>query len=228
MKQIDLQRAKNSLQHVLWIGGASSGGKTTVSTRLADEFGFLRYDGDAHLHMAEATKNDAPTMYAIRERWVAKNKPHLAWTLPPEEQAAQFRAGYPEDFRLAVDDLLGMDAQRSIVVDLFGGYPIPELVEIAGPRRLIFLVATPEFQRNDYLQTFEREGTRDKLVPHYPDPELLMANYVECHVMLSQYVREECERQSLPILITGGNMRVEEVYVAVCKHFRLAPRSKAP
>jgi shikimate kinase len=48
MRAYNGQRAKDLLKHVYWLGGASSAGKTTISKRLADDLGLVRYDGDAH------------------------------------------------------------------------------------------------------------------------------------------------------------------------------------
>ena len=42
----DWARAKTALGHVLWIGGGSEAGKSTISKRLAEEFDFEHYHGD--------------------------------------------------------------------------------------------------------------------------------------------------------------------------------------
>jgi hypothetical protein len=39
--------------------------------------------------------------------------------------------------------------------------------------------------------------------------------------MLSQYVREECEKNNLSFLITGGKMSIDEAHPVVSKHFGL-------
>jgi adenylylsulfate kinase-like enzyme len=58
----------DALKHVYWIGGTTCAGKTTISKRIAEEFGFVRYDCDARVgdHQAKATKGECPTLYSIR------------------------------------------------------------------------------------------------------------------------------------------------------------------
>ena len=60
MKAFDRQKAEESRKHEYWIGGASCGGKSTISKRLAAEFGFVLCDGDSHHaeHNAKATRED--------------------------------------------------------------------------------------------------------------------------------------------------------------------------
>ena len=42
------QKLKQALSHVLWIGGATDTGKTTISHILAKRYGFQVYNYDEH------------------------------------------------------------------------------------------------------------------------------------------------------------------------------------
>ncbi|UCF99958.1 MAG: hypothetical protein JSV89_10580 [Spirochaetaceae bacterium] len=224
MKLYDWWKAKNSLKHVLWIGGSACSGKSTISTRLAEGFGFIRYHGDDHIgeHIDTAAEEDSPFLYKIHEQGIMN---YLGWVLTQKaEKIVQVIYDiYREDLRLVSEDLLTMPADKPIVVDLFAGHPTWELRQLADPEKAIFLVSTNPFIKEGQRKRFQKGGILSQALEQCPTSvEVFMKGYVESVHMRSADVREECEKYNLSLLITGGNMSVDEVYSAVCMHFGLS------
>ena len=75
----DWQRAKESLSHVYWIGGVTAAGKSTIAKKLADDFGLIYYSGDYRRseHMARATEEEYPAVYADRVRGEMETLRHV-------------------------------------------------------------------------------------------------------------------------------------------------------
>jgi hypothetical protein len=130
---------------------------------------------------------------------------------------------YREDLRLVCEDLLAMPADKPIVVDLFAGHPTWELRQLIDPQKAIFLVSTDAFIKEGQQRRFQEGGILSQVLEQYPNSEgVFMDGYVESVRMRSVDVREECKKYNLSLLITGGNMSVDEVYSAVCVHFGLS------
>ena len=213
-------RARKSLKHVFCIGGAPGSGKTTISARISSDFRLDRYDGDGHLfnHLESATADKCPVMYKCWER--SEKEGSNTWILEgrtAQEFADFMRKLAVEDFEMAIEDLLGMSKNKQIIADLRTGHP--EWVRhISGPERLIFFASTDAYQDIVWQRrTWHLESTKQ-----CADPKLAEANWIEHGRLFNKCVIDECEKYNLPLLITGGNMSIDEVYSAVCDHFGLS------
>ena len=221
MTGFDWRKASEHLRHVYWLGGASSAGKSTISSLLEKRRGMIRYDGDGRLlgeYIKKFSRERAPVCHEHLERSKTEGE-KFYWNYPPRKYRELMYAVYTEDLAFVVEDLLALSSEFPIVVDMFGGYPTEELFHLTPLERLIFLIPTPEFHRKDYGAWFERNDTRRKLSSIHPNADEMMANYVRGHLEMADHIRRECDKRRLPHLITGGNMGVEEVYAAVCDHF---------
>ena len=224
---MDLQRAKVSLEHVLWISGSTTAGKSTIAKRLARDHGFRHYSADEHRgeQRARATKEAYPAIHAFRT-----DPEFLARVMrqPADRIREIVRDVWSEFFEMAVCDLLTMPKDGIVVVDVFCNEAIAELRQVTDPERLIFLVPTKAFQAAEYRRRFGPGGDhsgvaalRDAL-EGCPDPEAtFMSGWVQYQQTINQYSRDECEKHSLPLLETGGSASPEECYEAVSQHFRL-------
>ena len=86
------------LRHVLWIGGGSRSGKTTIARRLARRYGLRWYSADAqtwrHRDRAVAAGNPAALRFEV---------------LPPAERATTTPA---EMWEMGLHDQRGPDGRR--------------------------------------------------------------------------------------------------------------------
>lgn len=131
------------LRDVLWIGGSSSSGKTTVARALARRHGLRLYSSDArtweHRDRAIAQGNEAAIRWEVlspEERWIEAS---------PEEMFAM--SLHRERAEMVVEDVRGLPASPLVVVE--GTTVAPALVSsgIAERSRAVWLLPTAEFRR---------------------------------------------------------------------------------
>lgn len=212
--------SKPSLQHVLWIGGAPCAGKTTLSKRLSSDFDMLYYDGDDRFeeHFTTASAEESPVTCKAKKRCEEEGSSVWMFEQKVEEMATFMRDLGREDLTRVEKDLLELPSARPIVVDLYNGHP-PWMRKIADPNRMIFLVSTDTFQESGWHQ---RDGAFRREIEQCSNPEWSMKQFVDCCLMMSRQVTEECRKFGLPFLVTGGCMELDEAYEAVCSHFCLS------
>lgn len=133
------------LEQVLWIGGGSGAGKSTVTKRLAAEYGLQVYATDDAMsrHAALLTAEQAPHLARFRamsmdERWLDR---------PPDVMLDTFHWFQGEGFNLIVDDLLRLPCAPPVVAE--GFRLLPHLVAplLTDVRKAVWLLPTPAFRR---------------------------------------------------------------------------------
>jgi hypothetical protein len=208
----------DSLAHVFWIGGGPCAGKSTISTRLSSDFGFVRYDGDAkcleHLKLATPKNNSV----GFRVHSSLKQGELLTWFVdrPGKEQAKDNIEWARCEFEFVIDDLLTMPRDEPIVVDAFPSFP-QTIFKATSPQHAVFLVSTDDFQRNMWAK---REWHK-KHLESCSDPESALDQWMDCQFRLSRYIADDCKDRGAALVITGGHLDIEQVYETVKKHFNL-------
>jgi hypothetical protein len=135
-----------TLEHVLWIGGASGAGKTTLATRFARRHGLRWYSADAHTWEHRDAAIRAGHEGAIRWETMTMGERHATAIDRPADLLhlnLDFDRG-----RMIVDDLLRLPAEPLVVAD--GSTILPELVAEGRARRdrAVWLVPTFEVHRS--------------------------------------------------------------------------------
>lgn len=128
--------------HVLWIGGSTDAGKTSVARALAEKYGWQEYHYDRYDrlewpgHCARIDPIRRPSLFATRDR-----TRDAAWVQTTPEEMARER-------------LRALPAVPPIVAEGYGF--LPELVRplLSSPYPAIRLVSTEAFKRASY----ERRG----------------------------------------------------------------------
>jgi hypothetical protein len=212
----DWAGAEAALGHVLWIGGGSEAGKSTIPERLATEYGFAYYHGDETYmkHLERAIKERAPSLWAQHQLMKEGRFFESFFDAGPEEKAQGGIESGVEDLTMAIEDILAMPTDRRIVADVFCAYA-EGLVRVTDMSNLVFLVATDAFQR-EIIESSARERGQE------PDQ-----NYIEGQRLLSEYFRGEAKRLGIPMIVTGERLALDEAYTAVCHHFGLDRRTKS-
>lgn len=110
---------------VLWIGGATGAGKTSISRALAYRHDLQLYNVDhrTYEHVARAAR-----------------PPVFTWDHPPDVLADRFVAYAHERFALVLEDLKALPAMPGAIAE--GPFLLPSLVPPGTPS--LFLVPTPE------------------------------------------------------------------------------------
>lgn len=213
-----------ALAHVLWIGGATDSGKTSVARALAERHGLQAYHYDladrvlppGHWGRIDPVRH--PYMHASRI-----DDPDWMWVdTTPEELMERWRQTTPERFDLTIEDLLALPASPPIVAEGYGF--TPDLVSplLTSPHQAIWLISSEAFKRATYAR-------RDKGVfAATRDPERARFNHLERDLLIARYLREHAEHLGLRVIEVDGSQSLDEVVALAEAHFApfLVPLSR--
>lgn len=205
---------KEALRHVLWLGGPSEAGKTTVAHILLQRpLRWQWYPCDLHEYnhlIARPDPQQHPALYrnlgrSLDEQWIHTNA---------EAQFADILATNQERFPMIVEDLTKMPSQPPILVEgprLFPNLVLPVLFH---PQQALWLLPTEEFARAS-------QQRRDKPVQRHGsgDPETFRQNFLERERLLREYICDEVKRRDLPWIEIDGSRTPEMIADAVQAHF---------
>ena len=193
------------LDHVLWIGGGSGAGKSTVAAQLADEIGGLVYSTDEVMadHAASLDATEAPQLAAfvdmsMDERWLDR---------PVDEMFEAFHWFAGEGFQLIVDDLTAMPTGRPIVAE--GFRLLPELVAplLSDRAAAVWLLPTPEFRR----RAFESRGSLWTIAGRTSDPTRALDRLLDRDACFTDRLRRNTARLGLAAIDVDESMSVHAV-----------------
>ncbi len=206
--------AKEALGHVLWLGGPSEAGKTTVAQILLQRLiRWQWYPCDLHEYnhlIARADPQLHPTIYSnlgrsVDEQWVYTTPEALfTGTLVTNE----------ERFPMIVEDLLKMPSQPPILVE--GPRLFPALIAplLNHPGQAIWLLPTADFVRGS-------QERRDKPVNRFrsSDPDRYRSNFLERERLLREHICAEVKGRDLPWIEIDGRRTPEMIADEVQSHF---------
>jgi len=132
------------LAGVLWIGGGTGSGKSSIAITLAETYGLERYNYDWH-DARDHTDRTRPDRHPIRSAFLAMSLDDQWVNRTPSQMVEAELADFAERFEMVLEDLAALPADR-VVADGFG--LLPELIASATPDRsqAIFLLPTPAFR----------------------------------------------------------------------------------
>jgi hypothetical protein len=209
----DLRRA---LAHVLWIGGATDAGKTSIAQALAARHGLQAYHYDRldrfepPGHWARVDPARHPHMRASMQR-----SRDDAWVLTtPEQLAAAWLRSTPERFSLTLEDLQALPPTPPIVAEGYG--LLPELVAplLGSPHQAIWLVPSEAFKRASHA----RRG-KGAFLADTSDPERARSNHLGRDLLIADHVRRTGSALGLTVVEVDGSRPLDEVTAAVDAHF---------
>ena len=210
----DARDLADRLRLILWIGGGTGAGKTSVATALADRHVVLRYHYDFHDARDHSERIDParhPAMHAFAamsmdERWVLRT---------PEEMADETIRSSRERMAMAIEDLLARPAGVPLVAE--GAWFFPEFVAplLTSTRQAIWLVPTEAFREQALGERgwVTIEGTSDG--------DRARANRLARDVLLTDRVRRSAAALGLRVIEVDGARSLAEITAEVEEH--LAP-----
>src|SRR5215472_10987635 len=144
----ELEISPERLRHIRWIGGGSGAGKSTIASKLAEEYGHHLYhcDDAQPAHTARSNTADHPMLQeflsmTMDERWVKRTS---------EEMFRTFHGFHGEGFGLILEDLLDLPIGLPVLVE---GYKLlPRLVAplLSQSDQAVLLIPTPEWRRTTF------------------------------------------------------------------------------
>jgi 2-phosphoglycerate kinase len=211
---------RDTLRHVLWIGGPPDAGKSTVADLLGGKHGLSVYHFDRHEmdHIARADPVRSPQLYALRvqlaeldegvwleEFWVRRSA---------QEMTLGTIASWSERVGLAVEDILAMPMDRPLIAEGAGFFPEVILPLLSTPCQAIFLAPSEAFKRASHERRAKSER-RDRT----SDPERFLRNHIERDLLMAAHYRRAASELGLTLIDVDGSRAVEQVAAAVEAHF---------
>jgi len=204
---------KQSLSHVLWLGGGTDAGKTTVCNLLAEKFDLspYHYDGRDLIHhqCLAHTMPDVRASLALssEERWIQPTPQELF-----ERSIRSFQLRFP----LVLNELLAMPKDRSIIAEGFG--LTPELIAplLSSPNRAIFFIPTEEFK---WASMKERGKYARRLA--WENGQRAIQNLFQRDMLISATIQKQGQEQGLLVHEVDGSLTPVETASLIAKHLRL-------
>jgi hypothetical protein len=201
---------RQALSHVLWIGGATDTGKTTISRMIAARDGLQTYHYDRHdlTQLERLAETDARyrafLAASLEERWVRPE---------PEDLLRFVLQSFQDRFPLVVKDLLELPKEPMIVAEGFGFTPELLLPILSSKRQAIWLVPTEEFKWAS-MERRDKPSFKDEV----SDPERATNNVFMRDMLLAEQVRAQAQSHGLAVLEVDGARSVEEMAALVEGH----------
>jgi len=205
------QQLRQALSHVLWIGGATDTGKTTIAQILAGRYGLQLYHYDRHdLPQIERLAETLPRYRAFLSASLDE-----VWVRPEPEDLLQFTLqAFRDRFPLVVEDLLALPRQPMVVAEGHG--LTPELLSpvLSSGRQAIWLVPTEEFKRGS-MKRRNKPSFRDET----SDPDRATRNVFKRDMLLAEYVKAQAQVYGLTVFEVDGSRSAEGMAALVEQHF---------
>ena len=190
------------MSDVVWLGGSTCSGKTTLARILADRLGRQLYSCDDHFdrHVREARKATQPSLYRFERDagWNARVR-----ALRGTEKAALWLSFYRERFASVTADLAGLEPTPVIAegVDL-----LPELVGRVRGTLAAFLVPTRAF--------FEKHVVSRPWITSPVGDESW--TYYEAVIL---HIGREATARGFPLLAVDGTRSLESIADELVEHW---------
>ncbi len=205
------EELKKQLAHVLWIGGATDTGKSTIAQNLAEHHGLQVYhydktDAEHHMKLAKTISeirqfNEA----SLDERWIH-----------PEPKALFERAlfSFSHRFPLVIEDLLALPNNKPIIAEGFG--LLPELIHpiLSSHYQAVWCVPTEAFK----WESMARRG-KPSFAKLTSDPGRAKMNLFTRDMLLAEYYRKQVWSYGYTLYEIDGSRSAQEMTDVIDEHF---------
>ena len=191
------------LRHVLWIGGGSRSGKTTIARRLARRHGLRWYSADAqtwrHRDRAVAAGHTAALLFeslSLEDR--TTKTPAEMWAMGLHDERGP----------MVVDDLRALPVEPLVVAE---GSTLPAFAVssgIAGAGRAIWLLPTFAFGQS--------------LVDERAIPPHIRAWHAETYRLGLEHIEREVAEHGAPFIVVDGTQDLDGIAAEVESRFHEA------
>jgi hypothetical protein len=207
---------KARLSHVLWIGGGTDAGKTSLARLLAARYGVQIYHFDRPSPSWEAVQSKE-SQYPHSYRW-QKMTDEERWLRPAEEQAQHVYRMWEEKYSYRLHDLLQLSTDRQIVAEGYGFLPSYVAPLIESKRKAIWLVPTMAFKKKTFKARV-MEGAKGSYRHRVSDPEKALTLHRQRDMLITERVKAKATTRDLKLLTIDGRDSLAEVFTIVEAHF---------
>ncbi len=206
------------LSHVLWMGGGTCAGKTSITEILSHRYDLRLYHCDdlfqEHRNRAQADKH--PAFYNAMFKSYAEMDWERFWMRPVDTLLEEQLAIYADEFEMIVSDLLEMSRSRPILAE--GTALLPRCVQevLASPSSAIWLIPEEKFHRRMYQQ---RGLWVQRILCQCADPQQAFENWMKRDIVCARRIASQAARLGSKILTIDGSRSIRENARRVETHF---------
>jgi hypothetical protein len=211
------QELKERLAHVLWIGGGTDAGKTSLARLFAARYDIHIYHFDRPSPSWEAI-TISEDQYPHSLRW-QKMTDEERWLRPAKEQAQHVYQMWAEQYSFRLHDLLTLPIEKRIVAEGYGFMPSLVAPLLASQQQAIWLVPTAAFKEKTFKARVS-EGAKGSYRHQIQNPEKALARHRERDMLIADRIREEATARNLRLLTVDGSNSLAEVFTIVEDHFK--------
>lgn len=208
-----MQEHNFELSRILWIGGGTDAGKTTVATILAERSNFQVYHFDrssgaaARLGRGKAPRTFEWMDMSDNERWLLRS---------PEEIARHTFETFAETFSVKLAEIVEMTKPSPVIAEGFAFTPKLVAPLISSVHQAIWLIPTEEFKRD----SFQRRGKENYRVRDgSSDPIAATENFIPRDLLMASQMRRDADAKGLKVLEIDGSLSPDVVASSVETHF---------
>ncbi|NKB68527.1 MAG: hypothetical protein GKR89_15810 [Candidatus Latescibacteria bacterium] len=204
---------KAHLDRVWWLGGATCGGKSTLTDILAAKHGLTAYHPEDCFqeHKKLACQDDHPTMLQPFHGW------EWFFGRPIDRYGTDLMESDCEQFDMILVDLLKFSAQGRVIVDCHALAPAVAQ-RLVRPERVIFLFADPTTIRRLCL---DREDKRDILgvINGLAEPDKVREHVLDVCSEVSARKLAQVKELGFNYILRDGDTPREDSLRRVEEHF---------
>jgi hypothetical protein len=154
-------------------------------------------------------------------RWWDERTPNERWLGPsPTDLLERSVASWEEDFARAIEDLLALPSNRTVIVDGPGALPWVVAPLIRDRRQAIFLIPTRECWQAVFDRRW-RDGPADGRFGHdTKDPAVATRQLRERDFGLAGRIAASCEELDLRCVVINGSLDLDDSVTLLEDHFR--------
>ena len=204
---------QKQLSHILWIGGSTDAGKTTIAQTIAQRHNLQLYHYDQHSNAHMEQKAKKHTIYrtflkaTIDERWIH----------PEPEDLLQFLIqSFQDSFPLVVKDLQQQPTKPLIIAEGFAFLPDLIAPTLSHTHQAVWLIPT---------ETFKWESMKRRQKPSFrhqtSNPQRATQNLFKRDMLLANLIKIQTRQHNLTLYETDGSRTLEEMTNLVEAHFQL-------
>jgi 2-phosphoglycerate kinase len=206
-----ISEPNKQLAHILWIGGATDSGKSTVAQNLAQRYGISVYHYDkVDNEQIEKLAKTVPEIHqfinaSMEERWI---------NTTPKMMFDFLLTSFQHRFQLVIESLLEMPKDKPIIVEGFG--LLPELVHpmLSSHYQAIWFIPTEKFKR----ESMTRRG-KPSFASSLTNPEQAKTNLFTRDMMLADYYRKQVLSYGYTLYEIDGSQSTDEITDMTELHF---------
>jgi len=206
------QNLQQSLAQVIWLGGATDSGKTTISQIITDRYGLQLYHYDRtdrphHERLAQSISQYRAFLKAsMDERWVHPE---------PEDLVQRALQSFRDRFPLVIEDLLALPKEPKIVTEGFGLTPELLFPVLSNKHQAIWLVPTEEFKWASMKRRNKPSFGNDT-----SDPKKATMNIFTRDMLLAEHMKTQARLHGLIVYEVDGTRSIEDRVTLVEQHFQ--------